>query len=758
MVFSLLPFARMSRGELIKMHPAVLVLLGWQQFVLPALLLSIGHAFDLDRDWQIFLLLTVTSGSLFASPTLVQLMGLEQKMAMQSVVLSTLAAPISIYLSFRFLMGDGINLDFDIFAFRLAIFLVVPIMIFCVARLLTHSWTDTAKDKLDAVGRWGSVVSLVVFCFALESEVTTAISDEPQKVLEYFIVAVAAVIVIGGLTRLVLARFGARIALTGTILTSFRNVGLTFGLVGQFAGPELVIYVGVCQIPMFLSPLLFDLFIGAKRVAAYGNSEEPNAGALGDESEEGSYFGPSKPPAGSAVVPGPVPSPQTATAYYASGNAALAVEQDTVPITAKAETSSEPFEVVLLQHGLIRQNNEVGQEDARALIQRVQDALDDATTGLKQQKEAVRNHAAAHYLAAFALLCIIGVAGVWHSNKYFFPMLFDNDLLDRVATAHVNGENYGVLDLNINIRDLREATIARMPRTPQVVVLGASHWQEAHVNLMPKHDFYNSHVHRDYYEDMLAVTEMWVRHNKLPKEMIITIRDNLLTPIADRTDFLWLPGIKYYRDFADRIGLEPHSYWETLPTQTWRELISLPLLYGQARRQLAADVQPHATSKSHFDGLDVLLPGGSILWSGEHQRQFTQKRARSEALAFARARRNDPPKIDPIGVKHLEALFNYLVAKGVKVTLAHPQFNPVFWEAVEGSPYMVGLAEIEALTKRWSEKFGFPIIGGFSPESVGCTADMYIDAEHGNPKCLGMLLSQYSTPGTASGLRSRISQ
>ena len=337
-------------------------------------------------------------------------------------------------------------------------------------------------------------------------------------------------------------------------------------------------------------------------------------------------------------------------------------------------------------------------------------------------------------------------------------MLFDNDLLDRVARAHVNGQNFGVFDLNINIRDLREATIARMPEVPELVVLGASHWQEAHVNLMPDKQFYNSHVHRDYYEDMLGVTEMWVRHNKLPKEMIITIRDNLLTPIADRKDFLWLPGIKYYREFAARIGLKPHNNWETLPTNTWRELLSLPILYSQARRQLTANVQPHATSERYFDSLDTLLPGGSILWSREHQDIFTQERARSEALAFAHSRRNDPPKIDPIGVAHLEALFEYLRKEGVKITLAHPQFNPIFWEAVQGSPYMEGLQDVKELTKHWSRKYGFPIIGGFAPESVGCTADMYIDAEHGNSTCLGMLLSQYSTAAATPNLRNTISE
>ena len=382
-------------------------------------------------------------------------------------------------------------------------------------------------------------------------------------------------------------------------------------------------------------------------------------------------------------------------------------------------------------------------EDARALIAKIQEALHQASDQLKEHEAREKNRHAGHYIAAFLVVAVLGLGAVWQGNKYFFPMLFNDKLINDVAQAHTNGQNFGVHDLNINIRDLRDATIARMPHTPKTVVLGASHWQEAHVNLLPNNDFYNSHVHRDYYEDMMAVTEMWLRHGKLPEEMIITIRDNLFTPIPDRTDFLWLPGIKYYRDFAKRIGFEPHSEWATLPTQTWRELLSLPLLYTQAKMVLGAPLEPHATDKRFFESLDVLLPGGSIIWSGEHKRFFSQVRARKEALDFAAHKRVNPPKIDPKGVVHMEALFDFLKEKGVKVTLAHPQFNPIFWDAVQGSPYIDGLQKVIDLTKAWSKKYGFPIMGGFAPEDVGCTADMYIDAEHGNPTCLGMLLNQY---------------
>lgn len=742
MVFSLLPFARLKTSELVRPHPVVWRLVLWQQFAVPALVLFFGHMLKLDQQWLLFLLLTVTSGSLFASPTLVQVMGLEQKVAVQSVVLSTLAAPISIYLTFSFVLGGNLNLDLGLFAWRLVIFLAVPMLLFCVVRFLTNKWSEEAKDSLDGFGRWGSVLALIVFCFALEDGVAQAIEDDPDKILEYLTLAIVSVAVIGLVTRIVMARYGARAAMTATILTSFRNVGLTFGLVGPLVGPELVIYVGACQIPMFFAPLVFDLLVGNSRYSADNeNTIEPETGSEGPELE---WSQPQRPgTVSTSANPGYASAPvQTVPGYYQAGNTLVVEASAAEPVVAENPALAEPAEVVgLHQDQEIRFDLE--REDARALITRVERTLWQASQNLRYYEEAEENRHAGYYVACFVLVCVLGLTGIWHLNKHYSPMLFDDKLIDRVAQAHINGQNFGVFDLNINIRDLRDYTIARMPEVPEVVVFGASHWQEAHVNLMPNRNFYNSHVHRDYYEDMLAVTEMWLRHGKLPKEIIITIRDNLLTPVGERTDFLWLPGIKYYRMFAERIGLEPHSHWETLPTQTWRELLSLPLLYSQAKRQILAPIQPHATDERHFDTLDTLLPGGSILWSTEHQEMFTAERARAEALSFANARRNDPPKIDPLGIAHMEALFEFLIEQGVTVTLAHPQFNPVFWDAVKDSPYMDGLQNIIDLTQHWSRKYGFPVIGGFSPESVGCSADMYIDAEHGNPKCLGMLLNQY---------------
>lgn len=358
------------------------------------------------------------------------------------------------------------------------------------------------------------------------------------------------------------------------------------------------------------------------------------------------------------------------------------------------------------------------------------------------------------YLGLVIATILLGLSGIWAANKAFAPEMYDRSGPVAMAEAFEKGLNYGTFDLNINIREMRDEHIKRMPKAPEVVILGASHWQEGHVELMPGKDFYNAHVHRDYYEDMLAMTEMFLRHDKMPKQMIIAIRDRLFTPVAARTDFLWLPGIPYYRAMAQRLGMEPHAYWTTAPVQRWRELLSIEMLNTNVRRWYSEPVKPHATPQKHFDTLDTLLPGGSIYWSTEHQKVYTPERSRKLSEEFAAENFPHAPKIDPLGVKKIDRLFAFLKEQGVDVYLVHPPFNPIYFDKIRNSPYRKGLAKIEQLTRDLAAKHDFTVFGSFDPVDIGCTKEMYIDAEHSNPECLGKVFAEFlkvdrSGPGSA---------
>jgi hypothetical protein len=243
---------------------------------------------------------------------------------------------------------------------------------------------------------------------------------------------------------------------------------------------------------------------------------------------------------------------------------------------------------------------------------------------------------------------------------------------------------------------------------------------------------------------MLGVVEMWVRHNRLPKKMIIAVRDKMFTPMAERKDFLWEPGIPYWHAMADRLGLKKESYWTSLPYQRMRERLSLAMLFNNVTRWHNADEQPHPTNELHFKGLDTLLPDGSILWSADHLEIFTRERTEREALAFAQQAINHPPMIEQRGIKAFDKLLTYLKSQGVEVYLVHPPFNPMFYDRVQGTPYMEGLRKIEELARTFAEIHGLKMIGSFNPRDLGCTAAMYIDAEHSSPECLKKIFDQFA--------------
>ncbi|MDX2156632.1 MAG: hypothetical protein SFW09_08985 [Hyphomicrobiaceae bacterium] len=346
------------------------------------------------------------------------------------------------------------------------------------------------------------------------------------------------------------------------------------------------------------------------------------------------------------------------------------------------------------------------------------------------------------YLAISLAVAVGGLALIAGANRRYAPEMYEPGYMGTVAEAFVAGENYAVFDLNINIRKLRDEHLKRMPERPSLIVLGASQWQEASASLIHHRGYYNAHVHRDYYEDMLGMVELLVRHDKLPRDLVITVRDRLFTPVAERSDYLWLPGIPYFQAMAKRLSLREHSLVETVPLQRPRELLSLAMLFGNVTRWHNASDWPYPTAADQHARLDLLKPDGSIRWSDEHQALFTPARAQKLALAHAEANRSKPPAIDPRGVEALDTLLSYLTLRGVKVHLAHPPFNPIYFEAIKGSAYVEGLKRVEAVTRELAAKHKATLVGSFDPADLGCTADMFIDAEHSQAPCLSNLLAE----------------
>jgi hypothetical protein len=346
------------------------------------------------------------------------------------------------------------------------------------------------------------------------------------------------------------------------------------------------------------------------------------------------------------------------------------------------------------------------------------------------------------YLLLTAVLAALLLAALASANYALAPLSYSAAAMGEVAQTLVAGSNEAVFDLNLDSRELRRQQIARLETRPEVVVLGASHWQEAHADLLPGRRFYNAHVHRDYYEDLLAVTEMLIRHDRLPETLLVSIRDLTFLPVERRTDTLWLSTLPDYAAMAARLGIEPHPWLETQPLRRWLGLLSLPTMVDNARRLLSAAVLPGPVPARSLPTMDVLQADGSIRWSDAHRAQFTPERRQHEVERALAARRDMAIEIDPAAVTAVDRLLGLLAVRSVRAVLIHPPFNPEFYRQVEHTPYADGLRRVEALTRELATAHGATVVGSFDPAIAGCTAEMFIDAEHSGPACLARVLHQ----------------
>lgn len=350
-----------------------------------------------------------------------------------------------------------------------------------------------------------------------------------------------------------------------------------------------------------------------------------------------------------------------------------------------------------------------------------------------------------HYIAGLALLGLLMLGALAVGNRLLAPWLHMPSYVEEIGMTLHAGENFGVFDLNVDIRGIRRAQFAAMESAPEVMLLGASHWQEAAADLMPGHQMFNAHVHRDYYDDIVAAVGLMAKNDLWPQTVVISIRDQTFRSVPNRTDYLWLPWIPDYMEAETELGIEPRPFLQNFqPHDSW-SLFSLPNFSSNADLWLSNTGVPGPTRAELLPDLDILMADGSIRWSQEHIDFFTQERARVEALEMARAVRNMVPEMDPHAIAAVDGSLARLKAEGVEVILVHPPFNPIFFDRIADSSFEQGLIDIAALTKQLADKYGFATAGGFSPYEMGCTSNMYIDAEHSGPPCLGRVLADIAS-------------
>ncbi len=244
------------RANLIAVAAMVIV----QMVVFPIVLFLFYLAFDIDSSIGYYVLLVAGAGSVFGTPAFAGLLGLDRTQALLGVIATTLLLPLTMLLILPLVIMTenqaGSAFDFSIYVSRIGLFIILPLGLSAIYQMLKKF---VGRGRQDEILNIAVLIALVIFAISVMDGVAQKWVESPGLVAELF----AWVMIIHTLFYFVsyfcFRHLGVQTAVAAGMLSAYRNLGLVVAISGPFLTNDFLIFVGLWQIPMYLSPLCLSL-------------------------------------------------------------------------------------------------------------------------------------------------------------------------------------------------------------------------------------------------------------------------------------------------------------------------------------------------------------------------------------------------------------------------------------------------------------------------------------------------------------------
>lgn len=240
-------------------EPAVWGIMLWQMAFIPLLTILFGWATNLAPDLHLMLLVTATSGSVSAAPALAHVFRINSRLPVNGMVLSTFLMPVALLMFGAFLEGDGLELSLSEYLWRVGVFLILPLSFAILINRLIGVLSATEHTHVKSGLHAAAFVAMVIFGIGIMDGVADMIASQPDRVLTFLVLVIGFELATIVGTAILFWSLGRDLLFAATILSVHRNVALTYAVIGAAAGSDFGIYIAVCQVPLFLSPLVIKL-------------------------------------------------------------------------------------------------------------------------------------------------------------------------------------------------------------------------------------------------------------------------------------------------------------------------------------------------------------------------------------------------------------------------------------------------------------------------------------------------------------------
>lgn len=238
----------------LKRPGAVALVSAWMLLVSPLLIYGATRAVGLDGPLGAGVTLVAASCAVTTASAFARLVNLDAEISLVVSVATTALLPFTAPPIALGLLGLDLNISVAALTGRLLMIIGLPALAaFALRRWLGQARLDRAAKPLD-----GAVVFiLVLFAFGVMDGVNARLLADPGWLIGGIAVAIAGSLGLNLLTALAMIPvLGRHAGLTAGLLAGNRNQAVFLAVLPAGADPDVLLFFGIGQIPMYLGPFL----------------------------------------------------------------------------------------------------------------------------------------------------------------------------------------------------------------------------------------------------------------------------------------------------------------------------------------------------------------------------------------------------------------------------------------------------------------------------------------------------------------------
>lgn len=224
-----------------------------QLLVCPLIAWAVVAALPIDPGLRAGVVIFATGSAATSGAAFARLVGLDPDLTLLATLATLFLVPLTAPPTALWLLGIDLSLSIGGFMGRLLLVVGLPMLL----SLGLRQAIGTARLARHGASVDGALVLLVVvYGFAVMDGMTARALADPGWVAQAVAAAFAADYGLNLLTTLALLPLGLRTAASAGLMSGNRNMALYLAVLPAGTDPRILLFFGLCQLPLFLSPFL----------------------------------------------------------------------------------------------------------------------------------------------------------------------------------------------------------------------------------------------------------------------------------------------------------------------------------------------------------------------------------------------------------------------------------------------------------------------------------------------------------------------